>query len=298
MENNNFKGILLVFFSSILYGSYGIWSVLLGKDFGAFFQGYVRAGIVLLFLIPICYFTKSWQKIERENYKYFLLVVLFASCTQVPLYYAYQNAGVGITSLVLFSFALFTSYLFGKLFLGEKITIIKWISLILGCIGLFLIFFNSLGEYSILALLMAALGGFAVGGQTSASKLIPKKFSAIQTSTITWISGFVIGLPISLILGEKQIIPSFNVQWLSMFVFAAAGLLAFYFVIEGFKKVDASIGGLIGLLEVVFGVAFGVLIFNELLTINMIFGSIIIFIAASLPHLKFFQNSSTRIPLR
>ncbi len=289
MKNTSYKGVLLVFLSAILYGSYGIWSVLLGEDFGVFFQGYVRAAMVFLVLIPLCYFSNSWLKIEKENYKYFLLVALFASCTQVPLYYAYQNAGMGITSLVLFSFALFTSFIFGRLFLGEKITASKWIALIIGCLGLVLVFYNSLGDYSLLALFMAGLGGFAVGGQTAASKLIPKKFSAIQTSTFTWTSGLLVCLPMSLLLGEKQIIPTFDIHWGSMVIFAIAGLFAFYFVIEGFKKVDASIGGLIGLLEVVFGVAFGVLVFGEALTTNIILGSVLILIAATLPHVKMFQ---------
>lgn len=292
MSDKNSKGAIFVFLSSILYGSYGVWSVLLGKDFGVFFQGYVRAGLVLLFLIPICYFTKSWQKIKKQDLKYFLLVILFASCTQVPIYYAFQHVGIGITSLVLFSFALFTSFLFGKLFLAEKITIIKWISLILGCMGLFLIFRNSFGDYSLLALLMAGAGGIGVGGQTSASKLIPKNFSAIQISVISWASGFLIYLPISLLFGEKQITPTIDIHWLSMLIFALIGLLAFYFVIEGYKKVDASIGSLIGLLEVVFGIAFGALIFREVITTDIVLGSIIILIAAALPQIKRLQKSS------
>jgi drug/metabolite transporter (DMT)-like permease len=39
-------------------------------------------------------------------------------------------------------------------------------------------------------------------------------------------------------------------------------------------------------LEVVFGVAFGVLVFGEALTTNMLWGSIIILIAAALPNIS------------
>jgi drug/metabolite transporter (DMT)-like permease len=295
MQSETFKGAIFVFLSSILYGSYGVWSVLLGKDFGVFFQNYVRTGIVLLLVIPICFVTKSWQRIGREDFKYFFLTAAFSTCTQVPLYYAYQHAGIGITSIVLFSFALFTSFLFGKIFLGEQITVVKWISLVLGCIGLFLVFSDSFGAYSPLALVMAGLGGFAVGGQTASSKLIPKRFSAIQTTVIVWISGFAVCLPMSLFLSEKQITPALDLHWISMLIFAISGLFAFYFVIEGYKKIDASIGGLIGLLEVVFGIVFGVLIFQEAVTTNMVFGSMIIVIAASLPHIRIYQKKRSSV---
>ncbi len=286
MQSKRYSGAILVFFSALLYGSYGIWSVLLGKDFGVFFQDYVRAIIVLLFLIPICILTKSWKKVEKENRKYFFLVAFFGSCVQVPVYYAYQHAGLGITSLVLFSFSLFASFLFGKLLFNERITAIKWIALICGCAGLFLIFYNSLGSYSLLALLMAGLGGVIFSAETAFSKLIPVKFSALQTSVVSWVFGIIICLPASLILGEKQIIPALDIHWLAMFIFAIAGLLAFYLVLEGYKKVDASVGGLISILEAVFGVTFGILLFKEVLTINMIFGSILILLAAALPHIE------------
>lgn len=289
MEIKKYSGAVSILLSAILYASYGIWSVLLGKDFGIFFQEYVRSIIVLIFLIPICFFTKSWQKIEKENYKYFLIVSLFGAFSQVFIYYAFQHSSIGITTLILFSTSLLTSFLLGKFLLGEKFTAVKWVAFILSSIGLFLIFYNSFGDYSLAALLMAGLGGFAFGGETSYSKLIPQKFYTIQTSIVAWIFGVIVCLPISLFLGEKQIIPNFNISWLVMSVYAIAGLFAYYLLIDGYKKVDASVGGLIGILEIVFGVLFGVLFFKEKLSLNIALGGVLILVAASLPHIKKFQ---------
>lgn len=280
------KGSLLVFVSAILFGSYGLWSVLLGPDFGVFFQGYVRSAMVLIILIPICYFSGSWIKMQKDDWKYFAWCTVFAVFTQAPLYYAFQNAGVGISSLVFFSVFVITSYLVGKLMLSENMNSVKIISLILAFIGLFFIFYTSLGVFSVFALIMASVNGIASGGEVSTTKLIPGKFPAIQTSVIIWFAIFITHLPMSLLFGEAQLLPQLNVSWLAMFAFAVAGLLAFYLVIEGFKLVDASVGGLIGLLEIVFAILFGWAVFNEQVTVSIMFGSVIILLAAALPSLS------------
>ena len=74
--------------------------------------------------------------------------------------------------------------------------------------------------------------------------------------------------------------------WLSMLGFALTGLIAFWLVIEGYKYADASIGGLLGLMEVLFGVLFGVFIFKEVITTSTLFGGGLIIFAAMLPDLS------------
>lgn len=285
IKKEQIKGVLLVFLSSILFGSYGIWSVLAGKDFGVFFQGYIRALMVLLFLIPLCFYLKSWKEIERKDYKIFGLFSLFVVFTQAPLYYAFQNSGVGIASLVFFATYLIIQYIFGGLFLGEKIGKIKIISFVLAIIGLLFIFNTSLGVFSLFALVMASVNGVASGAEIASTKLIPTKYGIIQTSIIGWIAIVITHLPLSLMVGERQLTPAFSIEWVAMLCFAIAGMLAFMFVVYGYKYVEASIGGLIGLLEIIFAIIFGVLVFHEKLTSSIVVGCLIILSAAMLPYL-------------
>jgi drug/metabolite transporter (DMT)-like permease len=71
-----------------------------------------------------------------------------------------------------------------------------------------------------------------------------------------------------------------------MLGFTLAGVIAFWLVIEGFKYVDASIGGLIGLLEIVFAIIFGALFFSEEITLPIIVGSLLIISAVIIPNIK------------
>ena len=292
MSFTKIKGPLFVFISALLFGSYGIWAVLLGSDFGPFFQGYVRSFLVLVVLVPFVLITKSWKPLSISDWKKYAWCISFAIFTQAPLYYAFQNAGVGISSLIFFSVSLITSYIIGFTLLQEALTKIKIISLSLALVGLALTFFSSLEIFSVMALLLAAVNGIASGGEVATTKLIPEKFSTIQTSVIIWGAIFLTHLPLSFLFNEKQIMPALNIHWLAMLAFALAGICAFWLVIEGFKYVDASIGGLIGLLEIVFAIIFGVIVFNELVTIFIIIGSLLIIFAATLPYLLEIKNNT------
>lgn len=286
MHKHSLKGSVFVFLSALLFGSYGIWAVLLGSDFGVFFQGYVRSFLVLIILIPIVLIKKSWKPLTKDDWVKYTWCCAFGVFTQAPLYYAFQHAGVGISSLIFFSALLITSYAVGFILLNESFTRTKVISFILAVIGLAFTFFRSLEAFSLLALLLAAVNGVASGGEVATTKLVPEKFSALQTTIMIWGAIFITHLLASLLLGEHQVMPAFNIQWLAMLGFTLAGVLAFWLVIEGFKYVDASIGGLIGLLEVVFAIIFGILVFHEQLTASILVGAILIIGAAMMPHFQ------------
>ncbi|MBI4138025.1 MAG: DMT family transporter [Candidatus Wildermuthbacteria bacterium] len=279
------KGSFFVLFSALLFGSYGIWAVLLGSDFGVFYQGWIRAFLVLLILVPVVYLTKAWKPLTKADLKLYAWCCGFGIFTQAPLYYAFQHSGVGIASLIFFATFLITSYIVGALMLQERTTFIKILSLILALAGLAFTFVNSLGVFSLFALALAVVNGVASGGEVSTTKLVQNNFSALQTSVMVWAAIFITHLPISLLAGETQLIPALTVPWLAMLGFTIAGVLAFWLVTEGFKYVDASIGGLIGLLEVVFAIIFGALVFSEHIYFSTALGAVIIVIAAAMPHI-------------
>lgn len=240
--------------------------------------------MVLMFLIPLCIYFKSWAKIEKKDYASFALFSLFLVFTQAPLYYAFQHSGIGIASLTFFATYLITQYIFGVLFLAEKIGKVKVFSFVLAIIGLLFIFNTSLGVFSLFALMMASVNGIASGGEIASTKLIRKEFGIIQTSIIGWLAIVVTHIPLSLLFGENQVIPTFSTSWVSMVCFAISGMLAFMCVVYGYKTAEASIGGLIGLLEIVCAIIFGVLFFGEKITPSIIVGSLVIICGAMLPY--------------
>ena len=271
--------------SAICFGSYGVWSRYISHDFGVFFQGWVRSVLILVVLGPIYFFQKNHLPLFRKEAAWLWVTMLFSVFTVAPLYFAYVHMAIGTATLIFYSVFLITSYLIGWLFLKESITPVKLVSLGLALLGLIITFRISIQLFSTTALLLAALNGIASGGEASTSKKSTHIFSTVQVTFYCWLAIFVTHLPLSIFFGEKQIALAFSFEWLAMLGYAGAGLVGFWLLIEGFKRVDASIGGLIGLLEIIFSIIFGILLFKDHLTWTIVLGGVLIILAAMLPDL-------------
>jgi drug/metabolite transporter (DMT)-like permease len=278
-------GYSIILLSALLFGTYGVWSRLMGDSFGPFYQTWVRSLLIILVMLPFMLVGKSFRKIAREDYPKLSLYVVFCVCTQVPLYYAFNHAPIATVQLIFYSLFIMTAYVVGRVYLGEHITKIKLASMLLAFIGLGVVFGVSIITLAPLGLALAAFNGVASGGEVASSKKLSNNYSPALLVFWGWVCTFIIHLVISLLLGEPQYVPQFNAAWLWLFVYAIVNAAAFWLVITGFRHVDASIGSLIGLMEVVFAVLFGALVFHESLTWSVLVGGCLIIIAAMLPDL-------------
>lgn len=278
------KGYLMILLSALCFGSYGVWCRLLGHHhFGVFYQGWVRSALILMVLLPLFLLQKKSNRIKRNDRKWFAITIIFTVFTQVPMYIAYTHLELGTAALIFYALFLITAYGIGWLFLSEKITTIKIISSLLALIGLFLTCGLSFSTFSITAMLFAAINGIASGGEVATSKKSTHAYSSLQLVTYSWLFIFITHLPCSMIAGETQWLPTLSIVWFGMVGYALSGLVGFWLIIEGFKYVDASIGSLIGLFEIPFSILFGVMFFDDALTIAILWGGLIILAAAILP---------------
>ena len=283
-------GIGLILFSSLLFASYGVWAKLIGDGMDIFFQGWSRAVIIVIVLAPILYYKKLIVPIKREHWKWFAIFLTFTAGTQAPLFYAFTHMDIGSATLLFFVSMLLTMYTIGYLFLGERMTKVKTTSFFLACIGMYFIFQFSLATFTLLAALMAILNGIASGGEISSSKKFSSSYSTLYITWLSWVIILITNAPISFILGERILMPSFEIVWLWQLCYTVASMLAFWLIIEGLKYVEAGVGGLLGLLEIVFSVMLGVILFSEEITTQVLIGSSFILTAAALPHIMKMKN--------
>ena len=283
-------GISLILFSSLLFASYGVWAKLIGDGMDPFFQGWSRAVIIILFLAPILFYKKLIVPIKRNDWKWFLIFLAFTSGTQAPLFYAFTHMDIGSATLLFFVSMLLTMFTVGFLFLGEKITRIKLISFALACIGMYSVFSFSLVAFTLLAALMAILNGIASGGEISSSKKFSSSYSTLYITWLSWIVILITNAPISVLLNERIFLPTLDIVWLWQLGYTVASMLAFWLIIEGLKHVEAGVGGLLGLFEIVLSILLGIILFREELTTQIVIGSILILTAAALPHIKNIQE--------
>lgn len=295
-KNKNY-GYLMVLMSALMFGSYGVWSRLMGDSFDNFFQGWTRALIILIFLIPFALWKKEIVKIKKEDRKWIVVFMFFTSLTQAPIYYAFNHMDIGSASLLFFVSVFLTMQIIGIAFFGEKITAIKTISCLFAVIGMYLVFSFSISYFTILAAVMAVVNGIASGGEVAFSKKLSDKYSPLYLIILSWIIIFISNSIISVLIGENQMMPAFTLSWFWQLCYSITSLFAFWLVIIGLKHIEVGIGALIGLLEIVFSVLFGIIIFKETLSFTVGIGATLIIIAASLPNLieVFYKKSEDKI---
>lgn len=281
-------GATLVVISSFFYASYGIWTTLMGDFFGGYTASALRSVVVVALLIPMVSLAHQWEPIRfKKNWKY--LVGLTASSLFIwgPLYYAILNAGIGLALTVNYACIVIGVFFFGWIMAGERLTKDKILAACLGMIGLALVFLPGTTDVPMLALGAAVLSGLGTSFGMVIAKKIP--YNSGQTTTALWVTSVVANVFMALVLRESY--PSFglHVEWAYLVLFAVASVVATWSLVKGIKLIEAGAAGILGLLEIVFGVLFGVVFFHENPTPLALVGVATIIVASAIPYIKDFN---------
>mgnify|MGYP001581594541 CR=1 FL=1 len=279
------RGTLYILISSVFYASYGIWSRMMGGYFGEFSQAWTRGLVLLVFVLIYGTYKNIFRKIPREDLKWFGIIALCGGLNQAPYYYGFQSLGVGTGTVIFYAALLVGGYLIGSVVFKEKMGLTKLASLILAIIGIATIYKLSLRVDQIipaLTMITAALMG-------SIAAVLPKKLSGNYHELQIMLGYFIVMVVangfLAWIFGEKLPIGSTVTPWLGQLGYIMAMLLANVTVIEGFRHVEASVGSLIGLMEIILGVLFGYLFFAEHILSTTLVGGVLIILSAALPSL-------------
>lgn len=284
-------GILQIFLASLFFGSYGVWSRFMWNDFAPFFQWWTRWLIIIIILFPFVWKELKIKWIQKKDLKWLWVFFVFTALTQAPLYYAFNHMDIWLASLIFFVVMLLMMNIFGMMFLEEKMNWKKILTLILWIIGLYFVFDVSLVSFLVLALFMAVLWGIASGGELASSKKLSWNYTPLYVSFLSWVIILITNLPVSLALWENW--TSFSLLWARWYqmIYSLVSLFGFWLAISWFKKVESSVGSVVWLMEVVFGVLFWLFIFGEQLGIYAYLGMVFILLAAVLQSISWKKNS-------
>ena len=278
-------GASLVVLSSVFYASYGIWTKLTGNFFGGYTASALRSAMVLVILVPIAWGLRQLKPVQwRRDWLYFLGLFLTAALIWGPMYYAVLRAGVGITLSISYACIVIGMFFFGWWWLGEKFTKDKMISALLGFVGLLLVFSPSMSGQAVVPMLAALVAGLAC----AAHYVIIKKlqYSATQSTILAWMSSVLANTLMAWAIGESLPASGFHIQWAYLAIFAAASVVATWSFVSGVRRIEVGAAGIIGLLEIVFGVLFGMVFFGERPGALVLFGVVVIIAAAAIPYVK------------
>lgn len=279
-------GASLIILSSFFYASYGIWTTLIGDFMGGYTASALRSILVLLLLVPIALLVRHFEPLKlKKNWKY--LVGLFVSALFIwgPLYYAILHAGVGLALTVNYAAIVIGMLFFGWLIAREKITRPKLISALLGIVGLALVYVPSgIAGIGLLALGAATVSGLAGAANAVIAKKIP--YSATQTTLFMWFTSVIANVLMAILFAESIPPIELRIEYFYLLLFAIASVLASWLLVRGVKLIDAGVAGILGLLEIVFALLFGIIFFHEQPGSIALIGAGVIIVAAAVPYIK------------
>lgn len=175
-------------------------------------------------------------------------------------------------------------FFFGYLFVGERFTKDKLLSTILGIIGLFFVFSPDISTMRWIALGAAIISGLGCAANSVFAKKI--SYNPTQSTISVWVTSVAANIFMAVLIGEKSPAIGWHVQWLYLVFFAIASVCSSYTLIKGLKLIEAGAAGILGLLEIVFGVLFGLIFFDERIGGIIWLGLITIIVSAAIPYIK------------
>ncbi len=279
--------VLMAFGGSIM----GIWVRYLGDHFELYQQ--VSARAFAAFLIGLIILR---NRIKIKNIlsapKRDLIILFFRSMstiTAIGLFtFAMLNAKYANVMLI---YALPTTALLGVIILKEKLTKEKFGLILIGFLGVVLIAikdFSNLGDFG-KGELIAFISAFFYSTSYIIRRLLSNKLKDEEITQIGSMFSFIFAFIVSQLFGNGIDEFTTTTPFLGLIIFCA-GITFITIALSGnygFGKVEAIIAGNIVLLESVFGIFVGLIVYSEVPTIKeFIGGAIIIFSAVMMNRLQ------------
>lgn len=156
------------------------------------------------------------------------------------------------------------------LFFREKVGKRRWAAIFVGLVGVVVIIRPGTDSFSILSVL-AILGMLGFAGRDLASRAAPSSLSTSILGLYGFLSVVAAGALFSAWEGVPFVFPDFNT---SLYLFGAvlAGVVAYSSLMKAMRTGDVSAVTPFRYTRLLFGIAFGVLLFDEQLGISMLIG--------------------------
>jgi drug/metabolite transporter (DMT)-like permease len=283
--NSKNRAFIELIVATFFFSLFGVFTRLISDELGVFLQLLLRVGIMSAIFGAIGLLTKIYSRVQRKDLPLFIfrgfLIVTDFSC----FYIAVNDLSLGLTLFIFYSASVIIAFLFGAIFLKEKMDISKSLGLLAAIVGLFIMYSESFHGVLLLPSVAAFVSGTCFGLTVSTSKKLTDTYDSTQVNLVAYLVSFVLAIPLLLLSREAipTAIPSMTIAELSGF--ALVGVAAFYLALDGFKYLEAQKASLVLLAELIFVIIIGWLLYSEIPTVRTIIGGLLILMALALPHL-------------
>jgi drug/metabolite transporter (DMT)-like permease len=156
----------------------------------------------------------------------------------------------------------------------EKVGLLRWVAVVTGLFGVFIIIQPTAGSFSILSIL-AVLGMLGFAGRDLASRAVSKSINVLTLGVHGFLSIALAGVFLAVYFDETFIHPDVNTIWLLLFG-SVLGAVGYSSIISAMRIGEVSAITPFRYSRILFGLLLGMFVFGETLSALQLIGVVLI----------------------
>ena len=286
MRKTTPKGIIFLLITAIIWGSSFVAQEIGMKSIDAFTFTGIRTTLGAIFLLPIVLILNKGLDLRKNTLVSGLILgVVFSvaqNFQQFAFYYSTSGKIAFITAFYMFFVPLFS------VFLGKKIKLLTWLSILMGLVGLFFLCINpsdltSINLGDILALVCAVFYAVQI---MLIDRFLEKDINGVQLSFMQFVVAAVISIA-AMFIFEHPVIADIKTAAPSLLYSGIMSCgIAYTFQIVGQKHANPVVASLLMCMESVFAVIAAAVVLHQGMSLREGAGCAIMFAAIILSQLS------------
>ena len=286
MRKTTPKGIIFLLITAIIWGSSFVAQEIGMKSIDAFTFTGIRTTLGAIFLLPIVLILNKGLDLRKNTLVSGLVLgVVFSvaqNFQQFAFYYSTSGKIAFITAFYMFFVPLFS------VFLGKKIKLLTWLSILMGLVGLFFLCINpsDLTSINLGDLLALACAVFYAVQIMMIDKFLEKDINGVQLSFMQFAVAAVISIA-AMFIFEHPVMADIKTAAPSLLYSGIMSCgIAYTFQIVGQKHANPVVASLLMCMESVFAVIAAAVVLHQGMSLREGIGCAIMFAAIILSQLS------------
>ena len=286
MRKTTPKGIIFLLITAIIWGSSFVAQEIGMKSIDAFTFTGIRTTLGAIFLLPIVLILNKGLDLRKNTLVSGLILgVVFSvaqNFQQFAFYYSTSGKIAFITAFYMFFVPLFS------VFLGKKIKLLTWLSILMGLVGLFFLCINpsDLTSINLGDLLALACAVFYAVQIMMIDRFLEKDINGVQLSFMQFAVAAVISIA-AMFIFEHPVMADIKTAAPSLLYSGIMSCgIAYTFQIVGQKHANPVVASLLMCMESVFAVIAAAVVLNQGMSLREGIGCAIMFAAIILSQLS------------
>lgn len=281
------KAIVAIVIASLFWSTAGLSKILI-KELDPYFAGFLRFFVASLIILPFFLKEKvSWKTIKNT------VPITLAGCANVVLYFIGLQTSTASAAVLIYAGVPLVTAVFAKFFLYEPITSYKITGLLTGLAGVFYITLLPAWEKGTVAtgafpgnyFFLLAIFTWALYLTGSRYLLNIKKYSPIIVTGISFFVNCFVFLIFAIFTFQPLYVSTLMKPGnllLTLHIGIFVSVVPFLLLQWALTKTSASTSALSNYLQPLFALIINATILGEILSINLAFGGLLVFIGITI----------------